>query len=124
MSAKLPVGQGIWPAFWMLGANIGSAGWPVCGELDIMEWVGHDPLRIHGTLHGPGYRGGGGLGAWHQSEAGVAADYHRYAVEWKPGVVRWYFDGQLYEERTMLDLAGRRGRYPCLRATASRTSAR
>ena len=57
----LPKGQGIWPAFWMLGDNIGSAGWPKCGEIDIMEFLGHDVKNSYGTLHGPGYSGGAGI---------------------------------------------------------------
>ena len=58
---KIPKGQGIWPAFWMLGANIGSAGWPLCGEIDIMENIGSLPSTLYGTIHGPGYSGGNGI---------------------------------------------------------------
>ena len=57
---KLPRGQGIWPAFWMLGDNLASADWPVCGEIDIMENIGREPSIVHGTLHGPGYSGAQG----------------------------------------------------------------
>lgn len=108
MRARLPQGQGIWPAFWMLGADIGSVPWPACGEIDIMEWVGRSPTRIFGTVHGPSYSGEGGLGAWHTEPGGYADAFHSYAVEWEPDVIRWYFDGGLYEVRTPLDLAGRR----------------
>ena len=55
---QVPRGQGIWPAFWMLGADIDAVGWPQCGEIDIMENIGREPATIHGTLHGPGYSGG------------------------------------------------------------------
>ncbi|NNE10145.1 MAG: glycoside hydrolase family 16 protein, partial [Gemmatimonadetes bacterium] len=55
---KLPVGQGIWPAFWLLGSNIDTVGWPECGEIDIMEYLGHEPRKVHGSIHGPGYSGG------------------------------------------------------------------
>src|SRR5208282_3784690 len=59
---KVPRGQGFWPAFWMLGTNIDSVGWPACGEIDIMENLGREPGLVHGTLHGPGYSGAGGIG--------------------------------------------------------------
>ena len=54
---KLPAGQGIWPAFWMLGSRLRHVGWPACGEIDIMENIGYEPSKVHGTLHGPGYSG-------------------------------------------------------------------
>src|SRR6267142_5499913 len=54
---KIPFGQGIWPAFWMLGDNISTAGWPTCGEIDVMENIGKEPSMVHGTFHGPGYSG-------------------------------------------------------------------
>ena len=57
---KMPWGPGIWPAFWLLGSNIDQVGWPQCGEIDIMEYRGQEPNIIHGTVHGPGYSGGGG----------------------------------------------------------------
>ena len=60
---KIPRGQGIWPAFWMLGNDIGSVGWPNSGEIDIMENIGREPNTVHGTMHGPGYSGGEGIGA-------------------------------------------------------------
>ncbi len=107
MRAKLPVGQGIWPAFWMLGTDIGTNGWPNCGETDIMEFVGSTPTKIYGTIHGPDYNGAGGIGAWHNYPAGFSNDFHTYAIEWEPNVIRWYFDGQLYQQRTPEDLFGR-----------------
>src|SRR5881409_3273621 len=61
-SIQIPRGQGLWPAFWMLGDNIPSAGWPGCGEIDIMENIGKEPGRVHGTVHGPGYSGAQGVG--------------------------------------------------------------
>ena len=54
---RLPGGQGIWPAFWMLGDDIESARWPACGEIDVMENIAREPTLVHGTLHGPGYSG-------------------------------------------------------------------
>ena len=58
---KIPSGQGMWPAFWMLGANAASVGWPQCGEIDIMENIGREPSIVHGTVHGPGYSGMHGI---------------------------------------------------------------
>ena len=58
---RIPYGQGIWPAFWMLGKDIGAAGWPKCGEIDVMENIGKEPALVHGTVHGPGYSGGKGI---------------------------------------------------------------
>lgn len=106
MRAKLPYGQGIWPAFWLLGNNYPTAGWPNCGEQDIMEFVGSTPSKIYGTLHGPQYNGGTGLGAWHNYAPGFTSDWHTYSFEWEPNICRWYFDGQLYEQRTIDDLCG------------------
>jgi beta-glucanase (GH16 family) len=103
---KLPSGQGIWPAFWMLGANIGSTPWPDCGEIDIMENVGKEPTLVHGTLHGPGYSGGSGIGKSYElpNKAAFSADYHVFAIEWEPNEVRWYVDGTLYQTRKPSDL--------------------
>jgi beta-glucanase (GH16 family) len=107
MRAKLPIGQGIWPAFWMLGSDIGTNQWPNCGETDIMEFVGSTPTKVYGTIHGPGYNGAGGIGGWHDNPSGFADAFHTYSIEWEPNVIRWYFDGQLYEQRTNDDLFGR-----------------
>jgi beta-glucanase (GH16 family) len=102
---KVPYGHGIWPAFWMLGADIPSAGWPACGEIDIMENIGREPAMVHGTLHGPGYSGASGVGGAHSLAAGRFADgFHAFAVEWERDVVRWYVDGHLYHTRTPADL--------------------
>ena len=98
---RIPRGQGIWPAFWMLGANIKSVGWPRCGEIDIMENIGKEPGIVHGTLHGPGYSGEHAFGAPSKLESGAYADdFHVYAVEWEPRQIRWYRDGILYHTAT------------------------
>ncbi|HVG91489.1 MAG TPA: glycoside hydrolase family 16 protein, partial [Alphaproteobacteria bacterium] len=90
---RVPKGQGMWPAFWMLGDNITTASWPASGEIDIMENIGKEPGTVHGSLHGPS-------SASRTSDAtapislpvgqAFANDFHLYAVEWEPGVVRFY----------------------------------
>jgi len=105
---KLPVGQGIWPAFWMLGADIGTVGWPACGEIDVMEYLGHETSRVYGTLHGPGYSGASSVGASTTLPGNVslAAGYHVYAIEWSPGKVEWSIDGTVYHTVTPANLPG------------------
>jgi beta-glucanase (GH16 family) len=103
---KLPRGQGLWPAFWMLGDNFPSDGWPACGEIDIMENVGREPALVHGTLHGPGYSGAQGPSAafTNPSRGPFADDFHVFGIEWEPSAIRWYADGTLYATRTPSDL--------------------
>ena len=103
---KIPRGQGIWPAFWMLGDDIDKAGWPTCGEIDIMENIGKEPTLVHGTIHGPGYSGAKGIGAPDSLPTGqrFADDFHVFAVEWEPKSIRFYVDDHLYETRTPADL--------------------
>ena len=103
---KIPFGQGIWPAFWMLGENIEAVHWPNCGEIDIMENIGREPSTVHGTFHGPGYSGGKGVSAAYTLANGekFADDFHIFAVEWEPNVIRIYADGKLYSTRTPADL--------------------
>ncbi|HET6928781.1 MAG TPA: glycoside hydrolase family 16 protein [Candidatus Acidoferrum sp.] len=110
---RVPKGQGMWPAFWMLGDDIPTAGWPACGEIDIMENIGREPATVHGTIHGPGYSGDNSLGAPYALAGGnFADDFHVFAVEWEPKEIRFYVDGHLYETRTPADLpAGARWAY-------------
>ncbi|MBE2198619.1 MAG: glycoside hydrolase family 16 protein [Anaerolinea sp.] len=105
---QIPTGQGIWPAFWMLGNDIDQVSWPYCGEIDIMENIGSEPGIIHGTLHGPGYSGGNGVGKSYTLPNGrpFADDFHVYAIEWKPAAIRWYVDDMLYNTVTADDLPG------------------
>lgn len=93
--AKLPKGQGIWPALWMLGSNISTVGWPACGEIDIMELVGHEPNNVHGTVH---------FGANTANHVYVGNDYnltngedfsdkfHVFSIIWKTNSIKFYVD--------------------------------
>lgn len=102
---RIPFGQGMWPAFWMMGENIEQAGWPTGGEIDIMENMGKEPARILGTIHGPGYSGAQGISGDLTLPSGrFADDYHVFAVEWEPNVIRFYVDQDLYATRTPADL--------------------
>ncbi|MBC8100770.1 MAG: family 16 glycosylhydrolase, partial [Armatimonadetes bacterium] len=104
---QIPRGQGIWPAFWMLGGNIDQAGWPASGEIDILENVGFEPRTVHGTLHGPGYSGANGIGGSYTIDTDFADDFHIYAVEWEADQIRWYVDGVLFNTLTPDDVKGR-----------------
>ncbi|MFD8305093.1 family 16 glycosylhydrolase [Streptomyces sp. NPDC059690] len=110
---KVPRGQGVWPAFWMLGDDLGSAGWPNSGEIDIVENVGSEPGTVHGTIHGPGYSGSGGIGAAYTLPNGksFADDFHVFAVDWSPSAIKWSVDGQVYETRTPADVGGNKWVY-------------
>ncbi|MEV5849402.1 family 16 glycosylhydrolase [Streptomyces sp. NPDC051985] len=105
---KIPRGQGMWPAFWMLGTDIGSVGWPNSGEIDVMENVGYEPSTVHGTIHGPGYSGSAGIGAAYSLSNGQAfADaFHTFAVDWAPDSIKWSVDGNVYQTRTPADVGG------------------
>ncbi|HTJ41719.1 MAG TPA: glycoside hydrolase family 16 protein [Kofleriaceae bacterium] len=101
---KLPKGQGVWPAFWLLGANFGSDGWPDCGEIDAMEERGQYPTRIRGSLHGPGYSGGANHGREIDAGVDLSQDFHVYAVEWDPDRVIWKLDENVFFTATPADL--------------------
>ncbi len=93
---KLPVGDGFWPAFWMLGADINNTPWPGCGEQDILEWVqSYTPTTTSSTTHGPGYSGGNGIGSRFVFPNGGRIDdgnYHVYGVIWSPNTIQYYRD--------------------------------
>jgi len=103
---KLPFGQGMWPAFWMLGDDIEKADWPGCGEIDIMENVGKEPSMIHGSIHGPGYTGNVGIESPYTLPGGkrFADDFHVFAVEWSPDSIAFFVDQTMYVKRTRADL--------------------
>ena len=110
---KIPFGQGVWPAFWMLGDDISSVRWPTCGEIDIMENIGREPNIVHGSMHGPGYSGEHPLTAAYTLPSETpqksrtprfADDFHVFAVEWDPDRVRFYVDDHLYSTQTKADV--------------------
>ena len=104
---KLPWGPGMWPAFWMLGSNLTTVGWPQCGEIDIMEGKGQEPNIVHGTVHGPGYSGGSAITAsYGLQNSRFDADYHIFAVEWTPNCIDFYVDDTLYERITPSKVTG------------------
>jgi beta-glucanase (GH16 family) len=104
---RMPSGQGMWPAFGLLGANIETVGWPACGEIDIMEYRGQEPSRIYGSLHGPGYSGGAAI-TRRFDLLGDRYDtgFHVFAVEWGEDYIDWYVDDTLYQSITPDDLPG------------------
>ena len=100
-SMQMSTGQGLWPAFWLLGEDIGTVGWPACGEIDIVENKGQEPTIVHGTVHGPGYSGGQGVGTKFPFPGGKLADgFHVYAVEWSPNHVLFSVDNDVYFDVT------------------------
>jgi beta-glucanase (GH16 family) len=101
-SIKIPKGQGIWPAFWMLGGN----NWPTTGEIDIMENVGNAPNTVYGTVHGPGYSGAGGVGGNRTIGSALGDAFHSYAVEWSPNLIVWYLDGSEFFRVTPSNVSG------------------
>jgi beta-glucanase (GH16 family) len=108
---QIPAGRGMWPAFWMLGDDFSTVGWPTCGEIDVMENAGGtQPAVIHGSMHGPGYSSTNPLTASYALPQGQFSDaFHVFAVEWSPELVRFFVDGNLYATRTPRDLpAGKR----------------
>lgn len=107
---KIPRGKGMWSAFWMLGNNIDTVGWSNCGEIDVMENIGIEPLMVHGTIHGPGYSGANGVGAPFNlaNNQAFADDFHVYAVEWSGKKIVFFVDGNVYKTITPQDLPTRK----------------
>jgi beta-glucanase (GH16 family) len=105
-SIKIPKGQGIWPAFWMLGDNIATNPWPASGEIDIMENIGKTPNTVYGTIHGPGYSGANGVGGNTTIGSPLGDAFHTYAVDWSPNLIVWTLDGQEYFRATPAQIGG------------------
>lgn len=100
--AKLPEGQGTWPAIWMLPTDERFGGWPKSGEIDIMEMVGHEPETIHGTVHyGPDWPENQFTGSSYTLDEGTFSDdFHVFSIEWEEDHIAWFVDGEQYFEIT------------------------
>lgn len=104
---KLPKGQGMWPAFWMLGNDIDETGWPNSGEIDIMEYRGQEPKIVLSTLHGPGYSGNQSISKNFLADTyGFDGDFHVFGVDWRENLIRFYVDDLIYHQLTPEDLPG------------------
>jgi len=104
---RLPYGQGIWPAFWLLGANIDEVGWPQCGEIDIMEYRGQEPAKVLGTVHGPGYSGGTSITkSYSLLNDRFDTGFHIFGIEWGPDYINYYVDNVLYNQITPANVKG------------------
>lgn len=105
---KVPAGRGLWPAFWMLGENLNRDGWPLSGEIDVMENVGSEPRTVWASLHGPGYsRDQAVTGSYSLPERQQLSDgFHVFAVDWAPDSITWYVDGKATFRTTRADVPG------------------
>lgn len=105
---KTPYGQGLWPAFWLLGNNINEVSWPQCGEIDVMELRGQLPSIINGSIHGPGFSGSDALsGTYGLQNARFDTDYYTYAVEWDANKIDFFVNGFLYHRITKSEVQAR-----------------
>jgi len=106
--ARLPKGKGIWPAIWMLGSNIATTPWPACGEIDIMELLGHEPNKVYGTMHW----GNVGQGSTHiggnytLSGEDFSQKFHVFSIVWDSTKIEWYVDNQKYFTGNKTDVNG------------------
>lgn len=104
---QLPWGQGLWPAFWLLGNDIDTVGWPQCGEIDVMEYRGQQPTIIHGSVHGPGYSGSEAISkSYDLINDRFDTGFHVFGIEWGPEYINFYVDDVLYNQITPEDVTG------------------
>ncbi len=104
---KMPWGKGLWPAFWLLGANSSTVSWPQCGEIDIMEYLGNNPTSIFGTVHGPGYSGANAISkVFNLTNDRFDTDYHIFGIEWGEDYINYYVDNVLYNQITPKNAPG------------------
>tara|TARA_R110002074_G_scaffold396436_1_gene585841 strand:- start:176 stop:1024 length:849 start_codon:yes stop_codon:yes gene_type:complete len=104
---QMPWGQGIWPAFWMLGADIDDNPWPQAGEIDVVEFRGQEPTTIYAGLHGPEYNGGEAVYKTYDLENDrFDTGFHIFGIEWGSGYVNFYVDDVLFNQITPSDVPG------------------
>ena len=104
---KMPWGRGLWPAFWMLGEDIDEVGWPLTGEIDIMEYRGQDPTIVHASVHGPGYSAGQAITkTYNLVNDRLDTDFHIFGIEWGEDFINFYVDDFLYSRTTPEDVTG------------------
>jgi beta-glucanase (GH16 family) len=101
---KMPAGEGTWPAFWALGADIDQNAWPNSGEIDFVEALGRTPRTVYGTVHGPGYSGGSGITGELTISKPLSSAFHIYTVDWLPGQITWKIDGKVFHKVTKSDV--------------------
>jgi beta-glucanase (GH16 family) len=102
---EIPAGAGLASAFWMLGSDIDRVGWPACGEIDVVEATGGHPFAADGHIHGPSGGGSYAIGGTAASPASLAASFHTYGIDWRPGSITWTLDGRAYLRLTPRRLA-------------------
>ena len=104
---RLPYGQGIWPAFWLLGADCEDVTWPQCGEIDIMEYRGQEPTKVLGSVHGPGYSGANAITkSYSLLNDRFDTGFHIFGIEWGPDYINYYVDDVLYNQITPSNVKG------------------
>lgn len=99
---KMPYGQGFWPAFWLLGSDLETVGWPQCGEIDIMEYRGQKPTITNGAIHGPNYSGGNSIfKSYDLINDRFDTGFHVFGIEWGENYINYYVDNVLYNQITL-----------------------
>lgn len=94
--AKMPTGRGTWPAIWMLGESISEIPWPTCGEIDIFEGTGNEPVVVRGTVHGPDYAGDKGITMAINHSEELSEEFHTFGLLWQENRIEWFFNGTSY----------------------------
>lgn len=104
---QLPWGRGLWPAFWLLGADDDTNIWPACGEIDVMEYRGQEPTIVHGSVHGPGYSASEAITkSYDLVDDRLDTGFHIFGIEWGPDYINYYVDDVLYNQITPEDVPG------------------